>query len=128
LDSKKKLIFEEETYSIIGACFEVYKELGNGFLESVYQECLIREFEIRKISFLNQPLLELTYKGLSLNQTYKPDFICFNKIILELKAISDILDEHRSQIMNYLKATNLKVGLLINFGHYPLLEYERFII
>lgn len=122
------LLYEQETFSLLGACFEVYKELGCGFLEPVYQEALEREFKSNQIQYIAQPLLEISYKGLQLNQFYKPDFICYNKIIVELKTVSALLDIHRSQLRNYLKATNLKVGLLINFGHHPLLEHERFII
>lgn len=122
------LIFETETYNILGACFDVYKELGNGFLESVYQECLKFEFNSRNIPFIEHPTLELGYKNLILSQTFKPDFVCYGKIIVELKATSVILDEHKSQVLNYLKATNFKVGLLINFGHFPLIQHERLII
>lgn len=122
------LLFESETYKILGACFEVYKELGNGYLESVYQECLQLELSARQIPFVVQPSLELGYKGKILLQTYKPDLICYNKIIVKLKAVSIILDEHKSQVLNYLNATKLRVGLLVNFGHYPLVEHVRLII
>jgi GxxExxY protein len=128
MNSKSILIYETETFNILGACFEVYKELGNGYLEPVYQECLQVEFAKRQIPFISQPVLELSYKEVILQQTYKPDFICYDKIIVELKAISLLLDEHKSQVLNYLKATNLKVGLLINFGHYPLIQHLRLII
>ena len=121
------LMFEEETYKILGACFEVYKEKGCGFLEAVYQECLEIEFELQQIP--NQPHAELTltYKGRKLHQTYIPDFICFGTIILEIKAASKLADEHRAQVHNYLKATGYRVGLLVNFGHYPKVEHERII-
>jgi GxxExxY protein len=121
------ILYKTESYNIVGACFEVYKELGTGFLESVYQECLEHEFKTRNIPFLAQPLLELSYKGLTLKQVYRPDFICYNEIIIELKAVSVLLDEHKSQVLNYLKATKLRLGLLINFGHHKLLEYERLV-
>ena len=118
----------DESYAIQGACFEVYKEKGNGFLEAVYQECLGIEFSMRNIPFKTQPKLALTYKGRSLDQIYRPDFICFDSVIVEIKAVSALLDEHRAQLFNYLKATGLKLGLLVNFGHHPRLEYERIVL
>ena len=122
-----EILFKEESYRIIGACFEVYKEKGCGFLEPVYHECLEREFELQQIPFKTQCLLSLTYKGFSLKQCYVPDFICLEKIIVELKAVSQLLDEHRAQMHNYLKATGHRLGLLVNFGHHPKLEYERIV-
>lgn len=121
------LLYEKEGYAIKGACFEVYKQLGTGFLESVYQESLELEFQSRGIPYVVQPLLEISYKDHPLKQFYKPDFICFDKIIVEIKAISCILPEHSAQVINYLKATKLRVGYLVNFGHYPLVETERLI-
>jgi len=120
------LIFEEETYMIRGVVFGVYKEMGCGFLEAVYQECLEKELSKLGIPFIAQQEVQLMYKGEPLHQTYKPDFICYNKIILELKAVKDIAPEHKAQIINYLKATNLKLGLLINFGSHPKVQIERF--
>ncbi|EIM64617.1 GxxExxY protein [Desulfobacter postgatei] len=119
------LIFEEETYLIRGAVFEVYKEMGCGFLEAVYQECLEVELSKRGIPFVAQKEIPLMYKGEPLHQIYKPDLICYNKIILELKAVKDISPEHKAQVINYLKATNLKLGLLINFGSHPKVQIER---
>ena len=104
---------------------EVYKTLGNGFLEAVYQECLAIEFRKREIPFDAQRQLSLFYQGRRLAQTYTPDFICYHKIIVELKAISKVSAEHKAQVMNYLKATDYQLGLLFNFGHYPLLEQIR---
>ncbi len=121
----EKIVFKEESYRIMGACFEVYKDKGPGFLEAVYQECLEIEFGLQDISFVAQGGLELTYKGRRLRQTYKPDFVCFGKIVLEIKAVSALADEHRAQVHNYLKATGHRLGLLVNFSHYPQLEYER---
>lgn len=123
-----KLMFEAETFAIRGAVFEVYKEMGSGFLEAVYQECLEKELAQRGIPFVAQPELRLTYKSEILQQTYKPDFICYEEIILELKAVKDIAPEHKAQILNYLKATNLKLGLLINFGSHPKAQVERFVL
>jgi GxxExxY protein len=130
LDCKRSimpLVFEEETYKILGACFEVYKEKGCGFLEAVYQECLEIEFEIQELIFQSRTELQLTYKERILKQKYIPDFICFAKIILEIKAVTKLNDEHRAQVHNYLKATGHKVGLLVNFGHYPKVEHERIV-
>jgi len=123
----EKIIFKEKSYKIIGACFEVYKEKGNGFLEAVYQECLALEFACQSISFIDKPRLRLTYKGQELRQAYEPDFICFNEIIIEIKAVKQLVDEHRAQVINYLKSTAKQLGLLINFGHYPKIEHERFV-
>ena len=122
-----RIVYKEESYRVMGACFEVYKEKGPGFVEPVYQECLEIELTLQEIPFVAQSVLELDYKGQPLHQTYKPDFVCFGKIILEVKAVSKILDEHRAQVHNYLKATGLKLGLLTNFGHYPQLEWERIV-
>jgi len=120
-----EIIYKDESYEIMGACFEVYKEMGCGFLEPVYQECLELELQHRAIPFLAQRELMLNYKGQTLEQKYKPDFLCHEKIIIEIKAVKDLSDEHRAQVHNYLKATGLRLGLLINFGHYPKIEYER---
>jgi GxxExxY protein len=109
----------------MGACFEVYKEKGCGFLEAVFQECLELEFGDQQIPFVSQPKLALTYKGRPLKQTYVPDFVCFDKVIVELKAVSALADEHRAQMHNYLRATGHHLGLLVNFGHFPKVEYER---
>ena len=121
------IIFKDESYQIMGACFEVYKEMGPGFLESVYQECLTIEFSMQDIPYIEQPQLDLTYKDCPLNQTYRPDFLCFNRIIIEIKAAKSLADENRAQAINYLKATDKQLALLINFGHYPKLEHERFV-
>jgi GxxExxY protein len=102
--------------------------MGSGFLESVYQECLEREFCRRKLPFASQVRLQLTYKGELLIQTYKPDFVCFGKIIVEIKAVKELAPEHEAQLLNYLKATGTKLGLLVNFGSYPSAEVERRIL
>ena len=119
------ILFKEECYAIQGAVFEVYREMGCGFLEPVYQECLQKEFMFRKIPFQAQEALDLTYKGEKLIQVYRPDFICYGKIIVELKAVKEIGDEHRAQVFNYLKASGAKLGLLVNFGHYPKVTIDR---
>ena len=123
-----KLILEKETYEILGACFEVYREKGCGFLEGVYQECVEVEFEIRGLPAIPLVGIPLTYKGRPLKKKYEADFICHSTVLLELKAVSKLTDEHRAQIQNYLHATGLKVGLLANLGHFPKVEYERFIL
>ena len=121
------LKFEEESFRIRGAIFEVYREMGCGFLEAVYQECLEREFAKQGIPFVAQQDLVLQYKGERLAQTYKPDFICYERIIVELKALKELGNEHRAQVHNYLKATGFELGLLVNFGHYPKAEIERIV-
>jgi GxxExxY protein len=122
------IIYKDESYAIMGACFEVYKEKGNGFLEQVYQECLEIELEMRGILFVPKQELSLSYKGRPLKSKYVPDLLCYGKIIVELKAVKELADEHRAQVHNYLKATGHRLGLLINFGHYPKLEYERIVL
>ena len=122
------IIYRLESYEIMGACFEVDKEKGSGFVELVYQECLEMELGDRKILFRVQPELVLTYKGRLLKSRFKPDLICYDKIVVELKAVTALTDEHRAQVQNYLRATKMKLGLLVNFGHYPKLEYERIVL
>ena len=124
----EKVLYKQESYDIQGAIFEVYRELGSGFLEAVYQECLEKEFKARGIPFLAQQPLSLAYKGEILIQTYQPDFICHDKIIVELKAVKALAAEHRAQAINYLKATGLRLALLVNFGHYPQAEIERLVL
>jgi GxxExxY protein len=123
----EKIVYKDESYAILGACFEVYKEKGCGFLEAVYQECLEIEFALQNIPFQPQTALALDYKGRTLKQKYVPDVICYGKIIVELKAVKELTDEHRAQVHNYLKATGMRLGLLVNFAHYPKVEYERIV-
>lgn len=122
------MLYEELTYDIQGACFEVYRTMGCGFLEGVYQECLEIEFTEQGIPFEPRKELELDYKGRTLKQHYVPDFICCDKIIVGLKAVGKIASEHKAQLLNYLHATGMRLGLLVNFGHYPKLEWKRMII
>jgi len=124
---KSEPVYKDESYRIVGACFEVYKEKGNGFLEAVYQECLGIEFLNSSIPFEEKTQLRLNYKGRELKQTYEPDFICYDKIILEIKAVKKLTDEHRAQVINYLMSTGIKLGLLVNFGHFPRIEHERYV-
>ena len=124
----KKLLFEKESYAIRGAIFEVYRELGCGFLEAVYQECLEKELKKWNIPYVAQPELSLFYKGERLKQTYKPDLICYDSIVVELKALSVTSGEHTAQVLNYLKTTGMKLGLLVNFGSYPKVTVDRLVL
>jgi len=120
-----ELIDPDESFAIRGAIFEVYRVMGCGFLEAVYQECLEKEFALRGIPFVSQKELKIWYKDEELKQRYKPDFICYDRIVVELKAVSVLSPEHQAQLMNYLEATKFRLGLLVNFGHYPLVEIVR---
>lgn len=120
------LIFQSETFRIRNACFEVYKEKGCGFTEPIYQECLEMEMVLQDLPYDPQRHIPLVYKARKLRNTFVPDLICFDKIIVELKAVSKLADEHRSQVINYLKATNFRLGLLVNFGAHGGVQIERF--
>ncbi len=122
------LIYEKECYVIRGAIFEVYKETGNGFLESVYQECLEREFQTQIIPFVSKPELTLCYKGSPLSHIFIPDFICYDKIIVELKSVKELMPEYKAQVMNYLKVSKKRLGLLVNFSAYPQVQIERIVL
>ena len=123
-----ELIYKDESFRIIGACFELYKEKGCGFLEAVYQECLEMELGLQGIPFTARLPIALSYKGRPLQQRYIADLICYEKILVELKAVSALADEHRAQVINYLHATGHRLGLLVNFGHHPKLEWERIVV
>ncbi|MBW8815679.1 MAG: GxxExxY protein [Caulobacterales bacterium] len=120
------LLYAEEAFQLRGAVFHVYRAMGSGFLEAVYQECLVIELARRAIPFVAQPSLALAYEGVPLKQSYVADFVCFDRIVLELKATRSLAPEHRAQVINYLRATGLKLGLLVNFGSAPRVEIERF--
>lgn len=124
-ETHEKVLCPDECYAIQGAIFDVYKEMGCGFLEAVYQECLEKEFAKREIPYRSQIELQLSYKDELLKQTYKPDFICYETIIVEIKAVKELGAEHKAQLLNYLKATGLELGLLVNFGSYPKTEIIR---
>jgi GxxExxY protein len=117
---------DQRTYKIIGAAMEVHKELGCGFLEAVYQEALAREFRIQGIPNKAQPIVDIKYKGEFLDKKYQPDFVCYKEVIVEIKAISELSGVEEAQLINYLKATGLKIGLLLNFGSKSL-EHKRFV-
>ena len=117
---------DQKTYKIIGAAMEVHRELGCGFLEAVYQEALDREFGLQNIPFKPQPVVEIKYKGKPLEKKYQPDFVCYNEIIVEIKALFSLTGNEEAQLINYLKATGFEIGLLINFGSKSL-EYKRMV-
>ena len=117
---------DQKTFAIIGAAIEVHKELGSGFLEAVYQEALEREFTYQEIPYKSQPPVRIKYKGEPLKKKYEPDFICYDEVIVEIKAMDKLSSNEHAQIINYLKASELKVGLLINFGAKSL-EHKRFV-
>jgi GxxExxY protein len=121
------LILGKEVYQIAGAAIEVHKELGSGFLEAVYQEALAIEFGLRSIPFVSQPQLQISYKDTLLNKLYYPDFLCFDTIIIELKAVNKLGGAEESQLINYLKATGKQVGLLLNFGSVGKLEWKKIV-
>jgi len=120
------LLYKQECYDIIGACMEVHSNLGNGFLEAVYQEALSIEFNNVNIPFLREKKLDIYYKGQVLSKYYIADFICFDKIIIETKATTELNSVHDAQLLNYLKATNKKLGVLVNFGQKSL-QYKRIV-
>ena len=121
------MLYKEEVYDILGAAFEVHKVLGCGLVEAVYQDAFAIELAERNIEFEKEKIIKVYYKDTELDKYFKADFVCYNKIILELKAVSSILPEHKAQIINYLKLSNLRLGLLLNFGSTSL-QYERIIL
>jgi GxxExxY protein len=122
-----ELLFKDEEFNIVGSAIEVHRELGSGFLEAVYQEAFEIELRARSIPFESQKHLRLSYKGEQLQKEYVADLVVYDKIIVELKALERLSGAEESQIINYLKATGLKVGVLINFGSVGKLEWRRFI-
>lgn len=118
------IVFREEAYNIIGAALEVHKELGSGLLEPVYQEAFEIELKRNGIPYEREKVLEITYKGQKLSKYYVADFVCYNNIIVELKAIDELHPAHTAQVINYLKIANAELGILINFGANSL-QYKR---
>jgi GxxExxY protein len=123
-----ELILKEEVYQIVGAAMEVYNQLGCGFLEPVYQQALEIELGQRRIPFESQQEVLICYKGQILEKKYIADFICFRQIIIELKALDGLSGREVAQLLNYMKATGMHVGLLINFGSTVKLEWKRYVI
>ena len=123
----KSVLYSQEAYIIIGAAMKVHRELGPGFTEKVYQDALALELRDRNIPFRREVELHASYKNITLESTFVPDFICYDKIIVELKAVTELNDIHRSQAMNYAKVAGMKLALLINFGESSLVS-ERFVI
>ena len=122
-----ELLLKEEVFAIIGAAIEVHKELGPGFLEAIYQEALEIELESRELPFEAQKPLVILYKKRRLKKEYVADLVCYGQIIVEIKALDRLSGKEESQILNYLKATGLRVGVLINFGSSGRLEWKRFV-
>ena len=123
-----ELLYKEEVFAIIGAAIEAHRELGSGFLEAVYQEALEIELEKRRISFEPRKELVISYKGHPLKKVYEADLVCFEKIIVELKALNKLSGKEEAQVLHYLKASGLRVGLLINFGSHRRLEWQRYVL
>ena len=126
IDAANKILYREESFAIIGACMKVHRTLGAGFLEAVYEEALEREFQNMKIPFKRQVKLDLYYGNQKLTKQYRADFICYDEIIVEIKAVSLIPTAFYAQLQNYLKCTNIELGMLINFGTSSL-TYKRMI-
>lgn len=125
MEGNEEELFEQEGYELMGAAFEVYNQLGSGFLEEVYQEALELEFRSRDIPFLSKPRLPVTYKEQLLKKYYEADFLVHGEVIVELKAVRGIAPEHEAQLINELKATHKRVGYLVNFGASPRLQWSR---
>jgi GxxExxY protein len=122
-----EIILKDKVFAIVGAAIEVHRELGPGFLEAVYQEAMELELRERDIPFEAQKPLRISYKGKTLNKEYFADFVCYGQVIVELKALDRLSSNEEAQVLNYLKATRLRVGVLINFGSYGKLEWKRYV-
>ncbi|PTX97722.1 GxxExxY protein [Opitutus sp. ER46] len=122
------LLYREEAYQIIGACFAVYREKGHGFAEAVYQDSLEIELEHSAVPYEAQRNFQITHRGQPLRHSFTPNLVCFGKILVELKAVRTLADEHRAQVLNYLKVAKLQLALLVNFGAYPQLQWERLVL
>ena len=121
---RQTIILKEESFNIIGAAMEVHGIVGCGFTEPLYQEAFEEELRLREIPYVREKTFSYSYKGKVLSKSFRPDFICYDKVIVELKTVDEFTDEHFAQVLNYLKATDLELGLLINFGNKSL-EYRR---
>ena len=127
LHEQGELLFKDECYGIYGCIYSVYKKLGVGFLEGVYQEALEIELRRKNIPFVSKQELEILYDGIPLTGKYIADIVCYEKIIIELKSVSKINNQHKAQLMNYMAATGFKLGLLVNFNNYPKSEIIRIV-
>jgi len=128
LKQMSQLLYKDECYRIMGACFEVYKELGCGLKEPVYHEALQEEFRIQGLPAIHEPTYEISYKGKLLKSTFEPDFVCFGEIVVELKSVKELSQAHEAQVQNYLRAGKMKLGILVNFGHYPKIDWKRIVL
>lgn len=125
---KDELLFRDECFRIVGACLAVHRDKGSGFIEAVYQNATEIELSLSGIPFDRQRNFQLTYRGHPLRHSYTPDLLCFDQIILELKAVKCLTDDHRAQVINYLKASQLRLGILVNFGSPGRLKWERIVL
>ena len=123
-----ELVLKEEVYQIVGAAMEVYYRLGRGFLEPVYQEAIEIELKHRRIPFQAKKSISIRYREFLLNKKYEPDLVCFNQVIVELKALDWLSRSEECQLLNYMRATSNRVGVLINFGSSPRLEWKRYVL
>jgi len=121
-----EVLYQQESYNLIGALMTVHRELGCGFLESVYQEAFEKELQLRHIPFEREKEFEIYYKGHKLTKTFVSDFVCYDKIIVELKSVERLNEAHYAQTLNYMKITGYKLGILVNFAK-PKLEYQRIV-
>jgi len=126
MDAPSKIIYKDESYAIVGACMKVHRVLGPGFLEAVYEAVVEKEFIVQNIPYKRQVKLDLYYEGVQLKKHYRADFVCYESIIVELKAVTQIPSVFYAQLQNYLKCTNMELGMLINFGT-PSLTYKRIV-
>ena len=122
------LLYKDEVYAIVGAAMEVYNDLGPGFLENVYQEAMEIELKHRRIPFQAKKSISIRYREFLLSKKYEPDFVCFNQVIVELKALDRLSRSEECQLLNYMRATSNRVGVLINFGSSPRLEWKRYVL
>lgn len=127
MNTEASQLYQQEGYDFMAAAFEVYNQMGSGFLEEVYQECLELELTARGIPFTSQPRLTLHYKEKALRKQYTADLIVIEEIVVEIKATRSLAPEHDAQLINYLKATRKRVGYLVNFGAFPRLEWKRLV-
>ncbi len=119
------LVLKDESYKVLGACMNVYSDKGVGFMADVYQDCLEIELGLQNIKYQSKKPLDIMYRGTAIAHNYVANLVCFGEIIVEVKAVKELTEEHRAEVHNCLKATGLRLGLLVNFGHYPRLQWER---